>query len=111
MATTETTYGLTLANTLIALAGAGALAVAVWSWRGASRTARWWTGTPTSEWVVRAALPGWGLAVFCFGLGLLAGRDAFGWFAVPGILGLLGGLLGIIGLLPKWWAPRWYRRG
>jgi hypothetical protein len=105
----ETTYGLTLENAAVTVTGLLVLVVTWWSWRGASTPARWWTGTPGTEWLVRMAMPGWGAAVFCFGAGLLAGEAVFGWFAVPGLLGLLLSLLGGLGLVPRWWGPRWYR--
>jgi lysylphosphatidylglycerol synthetase-like protein (DUF2156 family) len=97
------------AHVLVALLGAGILALATWAWAGRSRRARWWVGRPWGPELVLAVLPGLGLLVLGGGLLSLLGTAA-ALLLVPMLLGAVLALMGMLMLVPRWWGPRWYRR-
>lgn len=101
---------------LITVGGALILAAVVWSWRGRTEAARWWVDTISTRQLMLAVAPGFGIMTFGGGA-LLAARatsdELYDLGALvlgpPMLVAVVLVLLGILGLLPKWWGPRWYR--
>jgi len=95
---------------LVALAGAGLLALTAWAWAGRSARARWWAGRTFGPQLALGVAPGLGLLLVGAGVLTAGGAPA----ALPVAPLLLAGavleLAGIFALLPGWWGPRWYRQ-
>lgn len=96
--------------------GAAVLAGCAWSWRGGSPRARWWVRSLSGRQLLLAVAPGLGLLVFGGGLMTAAAglpEVAAGLvvlvLAVPMLAGFTLVLAGIVGALPRWWGPKWYR--
>lgn len=114
----EATSGRTLGDILalgsIALAGAGMLAVAVWSWAGRSARARRWARRPWGPRMRLGLLPGGGLLLLFGSLGTLFDLSQGPTVLKLGLsflffFGLLLVAIGGLSWVPRWWGPRWYR--
>lgn len=90
------------------------LTASVWSWRGRSRTSRWWVRDSWGREFVLGMMPGAGLAVTVVGYFAIIGDQVdlgivdflLSLIAVAGFLVML---LGIFNLLPRFLEPSWYR--
>lgn len=95
-------------NLWILLLGGALVGLALWSWLGRSRAARWWVRTWEGDSLVLGILPGTGLVLF--GLGLVAVFDG-ALQTVGSLLWLCGFPVFLIGFItPSWWGPAWYRQ-
>ena len=84
------------------------LGVAIWSWLGRGRAARWWLSAILGPSAVMGVLPGLGFAIMPAGLADMFGRNILtyvGWLMFVGICVLIIGLF-----FPRLLAPPWYRR-
>ena len=90
------------------------LTASVWSWRGRSRTARWWVRDSWGREFVLGMMPGAGLTVTVVGYFAIIGDQIdlgivdflLSLIAVAGFLLMV---LGIFNLLPRFLEPSWYR--
>ncbi|MGH8793271.1 MAG: hypothetical protein ACRDXX_11575 [Stackebrandtia sp.] len=107
------------AQIVIVLLGVALVAAFVWAWRGRSRRSRWWVGSAFGPQLMLGVVPGLGLLIFCAGMLTLAEGAGSPLFdatafavavALPMLFAVALEFAGIFALMPKWWAPRWYRQ-
>ncbi|ADD40692.1 hypothetical protein [Stackebrandtia nassauensis] len=87
-----------------------------WSWLGRTERSRWWVDTLSGRQVVLGIAPGLGGLVTSGGILAIVKTAAAPLFdmtalllALPMLASILVELAGIVGFLPKWWGPKWYR--
>lgn len=105
-----------LPQLVIVIAGAALIAAACWAWAGRSAAARWWVDTGSTRRLMLGVVPGLGVLVLCGGMLALTEKHFRSVFdtlalvvALPMLAAVVLEVVSMLGLLPRWWGPKWYR--